>query len=55
MDKEAQLKEALKKDFRRLYVKEFSTLWEMDRIVREVEIDIMDLRTTLALILRKDK
>lgn len=53
MNKEAQLKEALKKDFKRLYVKKFSTMWEMERIVREVEIDIMDLSETLAL-LRRD-
>ena len=47
---DVDLKEALKKDFRKLYVKEFSTQWEAERLVREVEIDIMDLSNTLALI-----
>ena len=52
MDKEQELKEALKKDFRKLYVKEFSTMWEMERMVREIEIDIMKLDNVLALFIR---
>ena len=50
MNKETQLREALKKDFRRLYVRQYSTMWEMERTFREVEIDIMDLSETLALL-----
>lgn len=36
-----ELREALKKDWRKLYVKEFTTNWQAERIVRETEIDIM--------------
>jgi len=45
---EITLREALKKDFRKLYVKEYTTTWEAERIVRELEIDIMSLDNTLA-------
>ena len=45
-----QLKEALKKDFRKLYVRKYTTDWEIQRILRETEIDVMNLDNTLALI-----
>jgi len=38
-----KIKEALKKDFRTLYQKEFTTDWEAQRIVREIEIDVMGI------------
>jgi len=44
-----QLKEALKKDFRKLYVRKYTTDWEIQRILRETEIDVMYLDNTLAL------
>ncbi len=47
MDK---LREALKKDFRKLYVKNYTTTWELERIKIDIEIDIMGLSNTLALI-----
>ena len=50
VNKETELKEALKKDFRKLYVKEFSAFWERERLVREIEIDLMRLRNTLELL-----
>ena len=49
MDKD-KLREALKKDFHKLYVKEFTTNWKEERFVREVEIDVMSLDNLLALI-----
>jgi len=45
-----QIKDALKKDFRELYVKEFSTMWKMERTVREIEIGIMSLNNLMKLI-----
>jgi len=50
-----QLKEALKKDFRKLYVREFTTNWEIQRLLREIEIDVMDLDNTLSLFSDKVK
>lgn len=38
-----KLKEALKKDFNNLYVKEFTTDWEANRIIRGYEIEVMSL------------
>ena len=46
MDK---LREALKKDFRKLYVRQYTADWETKRLVRELEIDIMALEHTAAL------
>ena len=47
---EKQIKEALKKDFNELYVEEFSTAWELERLVREIEIDIMPLKNLMKLV-----
>ncbi len=47
---EKQIREALKKDFRELYVKEFTTTWELERIIRSIEIDIMPLKNLIKLI-----
>jgi len=49
MDKD-EIRNALKKDFRKLYVKEYTTNWEIERLVREVEIDVMGLDNILSLI-----
>ncbi len=45
-----EIREALKKDFRKLYVKEFTTNWETVRLIREVEIDVMSLDNLEALL-----
>ena len=45
-----EIREALKKDFRKLYVKEFTTNWETVRLIREVEIDVMSLDNLYALL-----
>ena len=44
------LREALKKDFKRLYVKQFTTDWEAQRLIRNVEIDVMSLDNLKALL-----
>lgn len=36
-----KLKKALIKDFEELHVKEFSTTWKLERMVRNVEINMM--------------
>jgi hypothetical protein len=38
----ARLRLALKADFNRLYVRRFTTDWETQRLIRGVEIDVMD-------------
>ena len=38
-----KVKEALKKDFEVLYQKEFTTDWRAQRIIRELEINVMGL------------
>lgn len=45
-----EIKEALKKDFRNLYVKDFTTDWEAQRLVRETEIDVMSFKNLDTLI-----
>ena len=47
---EKQIREALKQDFRELYVKEYSTTWEVERMVRGIEIDIMPLKNLMKLL-----
>jgi len=44
---EDKLKEALKKDFQKLYVKQFTTNWREERIVRDIEIDVMSLHNLM--------
>lgn len=44
---ETKLKEALKKDFQKLYVKQFTTNWEAQRLIRETEIDVMSLHNLM--------
>jgi len=43
-----KLREALMRDFRKLYVKEFTTDWEAQRLVREVELSVMSLENLKA-------
>lgn len=38
-----KIREALKKDFNNLYVKKFCIDYEAKRLIRGMEIDIMDL------------
>jgi len=45
-----ELRKALKKDFRNLYVREFTTDWVIERMLREIEIDVMSLENTLSLL-----
>lgn len=45
-----ELRNALKRDWRTLYVKEFTTNWREQRLIRETEIDVMSLENLLALI-----
>lgn len=37
------IKSALKQDFNALYVKEFTEDWKEQRLLREIEIDLMEL------------
>jgi len=48
---ESRLREGLIKDFNKLYVKEYTTMWEIERVVRETEIDIMTFDNTIKNIL----
>lgn len=47
----SRIREGLKKDFNKLYVKEFTTTWEIERACREIELDIMSLDNTIQTIL----
>jgi hypothetical protein len=49
---EKQIKGALKKDFNELYVKEYSTAWEVERMVRGIEIDLMSFKNLMGLVSR---
>ena len=42
------LREALMKDFNALYVKGYAVDWEVKRVVRNTEIEIMDFTNVLA-------
>ncbi|HQJ73774.1 MAG TPA: hypothetical protein PLW74_02710 [Candidatus Dojkabacteria bacterium] len=41
-----KLREALKKDFKELYVKEYTTGWKEQRFLRNTELNIMSLENT---------
>ncbi len=45
-----RLREALKKDFNKLYVKGYTTTWEIERIKIGIEIDIMSLENTASIL-----
>ena len=45
-----KLRDALMRDFNALYVKGYSTTWEVSRMVRNTEISIMPLTHTLSLL-----
>lgn len=45
-----KLKQALKDDFKKLYQPQFTTTWEAERLVRETEIDVMELQAIEAYI-----
>lgn len=48
-DTNTELKEALKKDFRGLLVKEFTTDWQIQRLKIEIDIDVMSFDNLEAL------
>ena len=50
MDDIEKLRQALRKDFDKLYVKEFATDWQMQRLLRNIEIGVMSLENTLKLL-----
>jgi len=49
-----RIKEALKKDFARLYVKEFTTDWEAQRFIRNTEIKVMSFENLEKLIKKEE-
>lgn len=51
----AKLRESLKKDFHNLYQREFTTDWREQRVVRDIEIEIMNLNNVLQLISQYEK
>lgn len=44
--KDYELREAIKKDFKGLYVREFTMGWKEQRFLRNIELDIMQLGDT---------
>jgi hypothetical protein len=48
---ESQVRENLIKDFNKLYVRGFTTTWEVERISRQIDIKIMKLDNTVNSIL----
>ncbi len=49
-EKETKLIRALQKDFNALYVKEFSTHWQEDRMIRGCELEVMSFKYTMRLL-----
>uniref|UniRef100_A0A6M3LSQ6 Uncharacterized protein n=1 Tax=viral metagenome TaxID=1070528 RepID=A0A6M3LSQ6_9ZZZZ len=43
----SKIREGLRKDYKKLYVQEYTTSWQFERIVRETELGIMDLTNTI--------
>lgn len=50
-----ELRMAITRDFAKLYVKKFTTNWEAQRVVRALELELMDLPATLALLASSNK
>tara|TARA_R110000868_G_scaffold15413_1_gene70306 strand:+ start:168 stop:422 length:255 start_codon:yes stop_codon:yes gene_type:complete len=50
-----KLVKALQKDFEELYVKEFTTAWKENRLIRNIELGIMRLDNTEKYIARLAK
>jgi hypothetical protein len=44
--KETKLVEALRKDYKQLYVKEYTTRWREERFIRTIELGIMSLKNS---------
>lgn len=44
--KETKLVKALRKDYKELYVKEYTTGWREQRLIRNIELGIMSLKNT---------
>jgi len=49
MDIEQKIKEAMRKDFKNLYVKEFTSAWKEHRFIRALEIGVMDIPNLMEL------
>lgn len=49
-EQDNELREAIRKDFHQLLVKEFTADWKIQRIVRDLEIDVISLDNTMQLI-----
>ena len=47
---EEQIKEAVRKDFHKLYVKQFTTGWKEQRFLRDIEIGVMSFDSLTNLI-----
>lgn len=47
---EQKAQQALKADFHKLYVQQFTTDWEAQRLIRDTEIEIMGLKNLQTLI-----
>ena len=48
----SRVREALIKDFNKLYVKKYTTAWKLERACRKIELDIMSLDNTIKAILK---
>jgi hypothetical protein len=51
---ENKIKEAMLKDFNNLYVKNYTTAWETQRIIRGIEIKIMSIENLIKLFENKN-
>ena len=48
------LRKSLKADFKKLYTPQFTTTWEAERLIRETEIDVMELQAIEAYIAERE-
>ena len=48
--RDKKLKQALIKDFKNLYQKEYTSAWRESRMIRSIEIELMSLKNTEKLI-----
>jgi hypothetical protein len=54
MSKVDELRKSLKEDYKALLVKEFTADWKMQRLLRDLEIDVMDFDNLQDLIATKE-
>lgn len=58
MKPDIKLVRALQADFKALYVKEFTTNWRAERLIRNLELGVMQLKNTekyIAKLAKKEK